>query len=331
MFSILGRRKRTPDPPPGLSLYYASDLHGSELCWRKFLGAAKAYDVDALVMGGDLAGKAIVPVLLDGEDFTVKFLGERRHGSGEQALEQLLAAIRYNGMYPWLASEHEMEQAREDPGVREQIFERVLRSELRRWVEIADERLGANGRPPATFVIAGNDDPLFIDEILASSTEMVYCDARIVPIQDHELLSFSYANRTPWNSPRELDEEDLYVRLKDLAEQLVAPESSIFNLHVPPYDTGLDTATKLNPDLTPVFDGGHPLSVPVGSTAVRRIIEEYRPALALHGHIHESAATARLGPSVLVNPGSEYNTGQIHGAIVRFANGHVHSHQLVVG
>jgi hypothetical protein len=100
---------------------------------------------------------------------------------------------------------------------------------------------------------------------------------------------------------------------------------------VPPYDTGLDTATKLNSDLSPVFEGGHPVSVPVGSTAVRRIIEEYRPALALHGHIHESAATARLGPSVLVNPGSEYNTGQIHGAIVRFANDHVHSHQLVVG
>jgi Icc-related predicted phosphoesterase len=324
------RRKEATDLE-GLSLYYASDIHGSELCWRKFLGAAKAYGVDALIMGGDLAGKAIVPVLSDGDEFTAEFLGERRRGRGEQELEQLLAAIRFNGMYPWLASAPELEQAREDPAAREEIFVRVLGSELRRWVDIADQRLGSDGRMPETFVMGGNDDPLFVDDILATSTTMVSCDARIVRVKDHEMLSFSYTNRTPWDSPRELDEEDLYRRLKNLADQLEAPEGSIFNLHVPPYDTGLDTATKLNPDFTPVLEGGHPVNIPVGSTAVRHIIEEYRPALALHGHIHESAAATKLGPSLLVNPGSEYNSGQIHGAVVRFTNGQVHSHQLVVG
>lgn len=327
---VLKRRKQATDPS-GLSLYYASDIHGSELCWRKFLGAAKAYGVEALIMGGDLAGKAVVPVLSDGEEFTAEFLGERRHGRGEQALEQLLAAIRFNGMYPWLASAGELEAARQDPAAREEVFMRVLRSELRRWVDIADGRVSSEGRTPETFVMAGNDDPLFVDDILATSSTIVSCDARIVRVQDHEMLSFSYTNRTPWDSPRELDEEDLYRRLKDLADQLETPERSIFNLHVPPYDTGLDTATKLNPDFTPVLEGGHPVSIPVGSTAVRHIIEEYRPALALHGHIHESAASTKLGSTVLVNPGSEYNTGQIHGVVVRFADGQVDSYQLVIG
>jgi hypothetical protein len=46
-----------------LRIYFATDVHGSEVCFRKFLAAAKVYEADVIILGGDFAGKAIVPVL----------------------------------------------------------------------------------------------------------------------------------------------------------------------------------------------------------------------------------------------------------------------------
>jgi Icc-related predicted phosphoesterase len=327
---VFGKRKKDSEiASGGMTLYYAGDVHGSEVCWKKFLGAAKAYGVDALVLGGDLAGKALVPIEWDGDRFSARFLGERRTGSGEKELSELVAAVRYNGMYPWVTTKSEIERVQGDPAVMAEVFEEVLKQEHRRWIEIADERLSALDLVGA-YAIAGNDDPDYLDEILASSKTLTFCDERVVDIGGHELLSFSYANPTPWDSPRELDEDALYDRLKALAETLEHPRSSIFNLHAPPYDSGLDTAAELDENFSPVFDGGNPVEVPVGSKAVRQIIEEYQPLLGLHGHIHESRAQGRIGKTLVLNPGSEYNTGQIHGAIVHLDD-EIDSVQFVVG
>jgi hypothetical protein len=195
---------------------------------------------------------------------------------------------------------------------------------------IADERLQDPSLTGA-YAMAGNDDPPYLDEILSSSASITFCDERIIEVGGHELLSFSYANPTPWSSPRELGEEELYRRLKALAENLERPQQSIFNLHVPPYDSGLDTATKLDENFSPVLEAGNPVEIPVGSTAVRQIIEEYQPLLGLHGHIHESRGKALIGKTVVLNPGSEYNTGQIHGAIVHLGGNGVHSTQFAIG
>src|SRR6266516_1965330 len=164
--------------------------------------------------------------------------------------------------------------------------------------------------------MAGNDEPWYIDEILAASPALVFCDDRVVRVGDHEMLSSSYANPTPWNSPRELDEDALYERLRRLADQLEAPQRAIFNLHVPPYDTRLDDA----PDLKPV-----------GSHAVRQLIEEVQPVLAVHGHIHESKGETRIGRTLALNSGSEYNTGRLHGVVVTLGDDRIVGHQFVVG
>jgi Icc-related predicted phosphoesterase len=153
----------------------------------------------------------------------------------------------------------------------------------------------------------------------------------VTRVGTHEMISCSYANPTPWDSPREIGEDELYDRLKALAEQLEAPRRAIFNLHVPPYDSGLDTATELDADLRPVYRGGQPVEIPVGSTAVRQIIEEYQPVLSLHGHIHESRGEAQIGDTLALNSGSEYNTGRLHGVIVQLGEERVLSHQFVVG
>ncbi|HLQ05213.1 MAG TPA: metallophosphoesterase [Verrucomicrobiae bacterium] len=307
-----------------LTLYYASDIHGSDLLWRKFLGASAFYGADAAIMGGDLLGKAVVPIeRRDDGTYKLTFLGaERVIGDGE--LAETESSIRFNGFYPWVASADEIARHRAD---QETLFHDVARGELQHWIEIADER--ANGNRP--FVIAGNDDPWYVDELLSTARGIVFCDDRVVRVGPHEMISSSYANRTPWDSPRELDEDALYERLRALADQLERPETSIFNLHVPPYDSGLDRAQKLKPDLTPVYAGGQPVPIPVGSTAVRRLIEEVQPLLALHGHIHESRGETRIGRTLALNSGSEYNTGRLHGVVVRLGLDRVISHQFVVG
>jgi Icc-related predicted phosphoesterase len=322
------RRRAAAGDVTRVRLFYASDIHGSDLLWRKFLGAAGFYSASAAVMGGDLLGKAIVPVeRCDDGTFRVEFLGEQRIVREGPELDDLLAAIRFNGFYPWTASHAEIERRAADT---EQLFGEVARREMRRWVELAEARGSSNGASNL-FVMAGNDDPWYVDEILAASPALVFCDDRVVRIGDHEMLSSSYANPTPWNSPRELDEDALYDRLKRLADQLEDPPRAIFNLHVPPYDTRLDDAPDLKPDLTPRMSGGHPVMKPVGSRAVRRLIEEVQPLLALHGHIHESKGETRIGRTLALNSGSEYNTGRLHGAVVTLGDERVVSHQFVVG
>ena len=74
---------------------------------------------------------------------------------------------------------------------------------------------------------------------------MVFCEEEIVTIGGHEMLSLGTSNRTPWNSPREADESVLKSKLDAMASKLERPEDSIFSVHVPPYDSGIDAAPKL--------------------------------------------------------------------------------------
>ena len=321
-------RKRAHEGARSVRLFYASDIHGSDLLWRKFLGASKFYEADASVMGGDLLGKAIIPIeRREDGTFRAQFLGDERIVREGDELDELESAIRFNGFYPWIAPRAEIDQRATDT---EELFGEVARGEVRRWVELAEAKGSSNGSSNL-YVMAGNDDPWYVDEILAASNAVVFCDDRIVRVGPHETISSSYANPTPWNSPRELDEEALYDRLKKLAEQLEDPGSAIFNMHVPPYDSHLDTAPDLKPDLTPRYSGGQPVTKPVGSKAVRRLIEEYQPLLALHGHIHESKGETRIGRTLALNSGSEYNTGRLHGVVVTLGDDRVVGHQFVVG
>jgi uncharacterized protein len=312
------------------TVYYASDVHGSELCWRKFLGAARFYGAESLIMGGDLTGKAIVPIELDAAGrFTTTFLGETRSGTTPEQLAELVDAVRYNGMYPWVTAHEDIQRHTDDPAARAQLFEQVMLDEVRRWVALADDRL--ESIDAELFIIAGNDDPWSVDDVLRAGTRVRFCDDQVVRVGGHEMISLSYANPTPWKSPRELDEPELYARLRALTDQLEGPRSSILNIHVPPYDSELDRAIEVSPELTYVYKGGQPVEIPVGSHAVRQIIEEVQPMLSLHGHIHESRGAARIGRTLAVNSGSEYGTGRLHGVCIRLGDDTVVSHQFFVG
>jgi Icc-related predicted phosphoesterase len=313
-----------------IRLFYAGDVHGSRLCWKKFVNAAAHYPADALIMGGDLTGKALVPIVRLGEGvYRARVIGEEREARTAEELDQLQQAISTNGMYSLILDEDEAARLERDSKRRGEVFEKVLLDELRLWVELADERLA--GTDTRAYVIPGNDDPWSVDEVLAGGTNVVPCDERIEMVGSHEMVSLGYSNRTPWKTPRELDEDEIYARLRRLVEQLERPERAVLNIHVPPWESSLDTAFEVDDELRYVTKGGRPHEVPTGSRAVRQIIEETQPLLSLHGHIHESKGVTRIGRTVAINPGSDYGSGHLDGCLVHLGNERVVGQYLVSG
>ncbi len=321
--------KRRPREQP-LALFYAGDVHGSRVCWKKFVNAAAHYPAQALVMGGDLTGKALIPIVKEADGtYRAEVIGEVREARTAEELDQIQRAISTNGMYWLMADPGEAELLREDAARRERAFEKALLDELRLWVEFADERLAGTGT--VAYVIPGNDDPWTVDAILAAGTSVDACDEAVRAVGPHEMVSFGYANRTPWKTPRELDEDEIYSRLKALTDQLERPERAIFNIHVPPFDSSLDTAFEVDEELRYVTKGGRPHEVPTGSRAVRQIIEEVQPLLSLHGHIHESKGVTRIGRTVAINPGSDYGSGHLDGCLIHLEPERVVNQYLVSG
>jgi uncharacterized protein len=311
-----------------MRIYYAGDVHGSEKCWRKFLNAAKFYEVDTLVMGGDITGKVMVPVVetSDGRR-QARVLGRDEIVSGSE-VDELEKRIRFNGFYPYRCDRAEYQRLESDTAYRDSVFTRLMVDEVRRWIRLAEERLGGTGI--RCFVMPGNDDEFTVDEAL-ESPYVVNPDNRVVRVNGVQMLSCSWTNPTPWDSPREEDEEHLFDRLERLAAELEPGLATVFNLHCPPAGTSLDRAPQLTEDLRVVLDGGEPRIVSVGSTAVRQLIERHQPVLSLHGHIHESRAIAKIGRTTCVNPGSAYSEGVIDGAVVELRGDAVKACQLVTG
>jgi Icc-related predicted phosphoesterase len=297
-------------------LYFASDIHGSDKCWLKFLGAARYYEADILMIGGDITGKFIVPILKNADgSASCEFLGVKRTVDTAEALEKLKTQIANAGQY-WIEmipeeyAYYEGNQARID-----ELFKKVVLERVERWVEIADQRLKGSG--VRCLVSGANDDYFEVDDCLRKSETIEVPEGRVVDLDGFQMLSVGYGNPTPWNCPRDISEEELGERIDRLAGSMKDMDRAIFNLHVPPYGSGLDDAPKLDKNLQVVASGsGAPEMVPVGSTAVRDAIVRYKPLLGLHGHIHESRGSRRLGPTTIVNPGSEYAEGVLTGAVI---------------
>src|SRR5215204_294306 len=232
---------------PDTKVFFATDIHGSETCWRKFLNSGKHYEANIMILGGDMTGKALVPIVEEGK------------GRWHSTL---------------------LENRRE--------FE--------------------------------NEDQYEVDEIISSAKRVQLAEGKVVEFGDFQMVSTGWSNRTPWDTYREEDEDDLAERLKKMTSQVTTPpEKTIYNFHCPPYGSGLDDAPEIDENMRPKH-GGRSI-VPVGSKAVREAIEEGQPALALHGHIHEAKGNTRIGRTLCINPGSSYEQGQLLGAVVNLDGG----------
>jgi Icc-related predicted phosphoesterase len=282
-------------------------------------------------MGGDITGKMIVPVVAEaGGLYSARLFGRKRVVDAE-GLPGLNKFIADAGFYPHPMTPDEIGVLKQDPAGVSDLFRKLISETMSRWIDLAEERLAGTGIQ--CIFAPGNDDPFFIDGVLGSSASVINPDQRVIELPGgFPMISVGYSNRTPWDSPRELDEDDLAVVIDREAGKLADPAKAIFNLHVPPKDTPIDQAVALDREFRPRMSGGSPVISGVGSSAVRDSIARYQPMLSLHGHIHESRGEARIGRTLALNPGSEYSEGVLRGVIVNLsAKKGVRGYQLVAG
>ena len=311
-------------------VYFVTDLHGSSKCFRKFVNAGTAYGVDVLILGGDVAGKALQTIVrgADGR-YRCRFVGTDYDVEDGPELEALEKVIGDHGYYPYRAEVGELD-ARKADGSLDALFVSLMHARLNEWLNLADERLRPTGKQ--LFFMLGNDDPAELRSLLDQAPWGVHDEGKVVMLDDdHEMISLGYSNITPWHSHREMTEDQLTTAIDDMAGQLRAPERAIINVHVPPYGSGLDEAPMLDETLTIQASVGQVKFAPVGSTAVRDALLKYQPLLGLHGHIHESGGIRRLGRTIAINPGSDYGTGVLNGALMTLDRDKVAAHQLVRG
>jgi hypothetical protein len=292
-------------------VYFATDIHGSDICWKKFLAAAAYYKADVLMLGGDMSGKAIIPLVRDGSIWRSVLLGSTYELESTAALQDFEKRVRSRGYYPVRMDRAERDNYMQQPEVLHQRFNQAVRETLETWLAMADERLAAD---VVCLVCPGNDDTPELDAILAGSRIIENSEGRCIDIGGFWLASTGWTNRTPWQTYREESEEALGRRIAGMLSDRIDFSRAIFNFHCPPHASGLDEAPELSADLS-VRNAGQ-ATVPVGSSAVRTAITRHQPLLSLHGHIHEAKGVTRIGRTLAVNPGSLYEQGVLQGVLL---------------
>lgn len=316
---------------PLTRLFFSTDLHGSDVCFRKFLGAARFYEVNVLVVGGDITGKEIIAVLEQPDgSYAATIQGRPRQAKGKEELEKLEQSISDLGSYPYRTSESEMDELAASKTKLDQLFSQLMTDRLKRWIELAEKHL--KNTNVKCYVCPGNDDKFEIDTVLNSSDYVVNPDGKVIPLDDtHEMISVGYANMTPWKCPRDISEDELSKKIEALVGQVKNMSNCIFNFHCPPFNTGIDTAPHLDENLKPVFKAGEVEMIPVGSTAIRDAIQSRQPLMGLHGHIHESKGLFKIGRTLCLNPGSEYAEGMLRGALINLHEKGFKNYMLTTG
>jgi Icc-related predicted phosphoesterase len=319
----------------GTTIFFCSDLHGSTVCFKKFINAASYYTergrkVDILMMGGDTTGKLIVPIIKQGGAYSSYLFGEQLTLTGQDEIDDLVKKTEVLGVYPHIFEPDEYDEFKNGPEVQAALFKTLMLRRLEEWMDIADHKLKDTGIP--CYINPGNDDIKEVDEILKASQAVTYADGQVVQIDgQHEMMSMGAANITPFDCPRDVPEEELTRRLEAMVAQVSDMSRCILNSHVPPYSSGIDEAPLLDAELRPQIGMEGVEMVPVGSQAVREAIEKYQPMLGLHGHIHEGRGTAMIGGTLCINPGSEYSEGVLRGALVTVNDGQVVAHMFTSG
>lgn len=297
-------------------------MHGSEACFKKFVSSGKFYKADVIILGGDLTGKALIPVIEDPRGtFSTKLLGELIKVSGKDELDKLLQRIKSIGYYPYLTTPKEWEETSSEE--KNRIFNELMKDSLIRWIRYAEERL--KGSKIQCYIYPGNDDEHFVGSILNESDYIINPDEKILDIGDGiEMASLGYSNITPWRCPRDVPEQELSQKIEKMMVKASPGKKLILSSHVPPYGTGIDLAPELDEQLRPKLGaGGQVRTIPVGSTAVKEAILKYQPILGLHGHVHEARGFFKLGKTLCLNPGSEYQEGILRGVLIQLSNGKV--------
>lgn len=302
-----------------MKLFYAADLHAAESTFRKFTNAGSFYKADLVIFGGDLCGKMVVPIIeISHGVYEATYYGSTVTVKGQEDLEDLKKTLRDAGFYWIVISEAELSRLNKEDVVR--ITKQCQEEQIKAWCKLMDQRFKKSNIP--CVIIPGNDDPLYIDKVIDENLSFVKNgDGKVIEINGFEILSLSYAHPTIFKYPRDISEEELGKKIDELAKQVKNMDKCIFNIHIPPYDTDLDQDTLYDEDLNPILDGDTLATGATGSKAVKAAIEKYQPILSLHGHCHSSRGITKIGRTICVNPGSNYDEIQLRGVLIDIDNG----------
>jgi uncharacterized protein len=312
-----------------MKVFFATDIHGSETCWRKFLNAAAFYKADLVVLGGDVTGKMMVPIVAHPGHWQVTVRGQEYRLETQQELDDIQRQIRNAGSYPAIVSPDELQQLSKEEGAVDRRFTVEMTQSLDRWLDMADGKLRGGEIP--CILNGGNDDIWEIDDIIEQSPCVSFAEGKVIELDGFHLVSMGWTNPTPWDTFREAPEAELAAKIEAVASRVPDMERTIFNFHAPPYGTGLDEAPALDASLRPMHGGA--VMKAVGSTAVRDAIQKHQPMLSVHGHIHESRGVKKMGRTLAINPGSVYGDGVLQGALLDLnaKKGKVQKYLLVNG
>ncbi|MGA7860292.1 MAG: hypothetical protein WCB19_00340 [Thermoplasmata archaeon] len=317
------------------SIFFVADLHGSEPVLNKVINSAKFYGVDTIVIGGDITGKLLIPIVdIGGGRYSLELYGVPKTIEAKE-LEETQKKIRGTGSYWTLVSRSEYDAMVANPAeVKRHFLEKML-EHLESVYKKAEDRLRANG--VKLYIIPGNDDYVEVADFLKSrsSDVVINFEEQIVELGEYQLVGYGKSNPTPWHTPRETADAIVGQELRRLTAK-ADPARTLLIAHAPPVDTTIDKAPRLTADMKQVLSGGHMEMVSVGSAEVRKVIEEFEPVVAFHGHIHESPGVDTVigqhGKKVpVMNPGSLYSTGVLQGIIVQLANGKVKGYNFTTG
>lgn len=294
-----------------LKIFFVTDIHGSNICYRKFLNALPIYGVDIGIMLGDLTGKVLVPLVEKSTStWECTLMGQHFEIETKDELNKIKKTIENAGYYWVHQTRDEFNATKADPTKIDALFKRLVFERIEEWLALADERL--EGKPFTMYMAPGNDDWFEIDDMIDKARLVHPCDNRVVDLDGYEMVTSSWSNPTPWDTPRELPEDELEARLEGLCKQVKNYDRAIFNFHVPPHGYSLDLCPKLDENLVMAAEE----KIHAGSIGAKRMVEKYQPLLGLFGHIHESRGAQKAGRTLMINPGSEYSEGVLKGAIV---------------
>jgi uncharacterized protein len=295
-----------------MKIFFATDIHGSEICWRKFLNAAAFYKADMVILGGDVTGKVMIPIVAHNGYWQVTVRGETHRIENREALADIETQIRNRGSYPAIVSPDELQHLSEEEDEVDRRFSVEMMHSLDRWLDMADGKL--RGGQIGCILNGGNDDIFEIDDIIESSPCVTFAEGKVLDLGGFSMVSMGWTNPTPWDTFREAPEDELAQKIETVAGHVPDMGRTIFNFHAPPFGTGLDEAPALDENLRPTHGGA--VMKPVGSKAVRDAIMKHQPLLSVHGHIHESRGVKKMNRTLAINPGSVYGDGVLQGAVI---------------
>jgi len=315
-------------------LFYATDVHGSTHVFKKFINTAKFYGAEALILGGDVTGKRVIPIVeqKDGT-YHVEFMQVPYILKTKEEVANIEARIDDSGSYPYYCDESRLKELQSDPKKLDDVFFQLMLDRLLKWMDYAEVKLKEMGT--MCYITGGNDDHQEIINALKETEYIKNPDNKVIYIDEiHEMASIGWSNPTPWHCPRECNEDELRSRIEHLVSEVKDMSNCVFNFHVPPKDTGLDTCVKLDESVyppKPIAQGGQVVMFGAGSQSVRDAIEKCQPLVGLHGHIHECRGIYKIGRTLCFNPGSEYGEGILRGMLINLGDKKIVSYQPTSG